>query len=101
MRAAENGHVDVVDCLLRHAMFDPSADDNHAIRLAARNGHLAVVERLLQDLRVDPSDFKSLAIRFSGLLVKATSQSSNDGCKTSASTRRPMTITVRRRIGCS
>jgi ankyrin repeat protein len=37
MRAAESGHVDVVDCLLRHAMFDPSADDNSAIRLAAMN----------------------------------------------------------------
>jgi hypothetical protein len=72
-------------------MFDPSADDNFAIRLAALNGHLAVVERLLQDERVDPSDFKSLAIRFSGLLVKATSQSSNDCCKTSALIHRPTT----------
>jgi ankyrin repeat protein len=25
VRAAANGHVDVVDYLLRHAMFDPSA----------------------------------------------------------------------------
>ena len=32
VRAAENGHVDVVDCLLQNAMFDPSADDNWAIR---------------------------------------------------------------------
>jgi ankyrin repeat protein len=29
--AVKNGHVDVVDYLLRHAMFDPSADDNYAI----------------------------------------------------------------------
>ena len=50
------GHVDVVACLLlRHAMFDPSADDNRAVRLAAQNGHVAVVDRLLQDKRVDPS----------------------------------------------
>jgi hypothetical protein len=54
-QAAENGHVDVVDYLLRHAMFDPSFDDNRAIRWAATSGHLAVVERLLQDERVDPS----------------------------------------------
>ena len=54
-RASENGHVDVVDYLLRHAIFDPSADNNYAIRLAAERGHLAVVERLLQDKRVDPS----------------------------------------------
>ena len=61
-RAAENGHVDVVDCLLRHAMFDPSADDNCAIRLAALSGHLAVVERLLQDERVDPSARDNVAV---------------------------------------
>jgi ankyrin repeat protein len=68
-RAAANGHV--VDYLLRHAMFDPSADDNRnrnrnraiAIQLAAKNGHLAVVERLLQDERVDPSASNNLAIR--------------------------------------
>jgi hypothetical protein len=36
-------------------MFDPSADDNRAIRQAAMDGQLAVVERLLQDERVDPS----------------------------------------------
>jgi ankyrin repeat protein len=63
VRAAQNDHVDVVDCLLRHAMFDPSADDNRAIRLAAGNGHIAVVERLLQDLRVDPSADDSFAVR--------------------------------------
>jgi hypothetical protein len=57
VRAAAQGHVGVVDCLLRQtrALFDPSADDNRAVRLAAYFGHLAVVERLLRDLRVDPS----------------------------------------------
>ena len=65
VRAAENGHVDVVACLLlRHAMFDPSADDNRAVRLAARNGHLAVVERLLQDERVDPAADSNYAVRW-------------------------------------
>jgi ankyrin repeat protein len=63
VRAAENGHVDVVDYLLRHAMFDPSADDNRAIRLAAAKGHLAVVERLLQDERVDPTANDNFAVR--------------------------------------
>jgi DNA-binding FrmR family transcriptional regulator len=61
--ATENGHVDVVDCLLRHAMFDPSASNNYAVRLAAVRGHLAVVERLLQDKRVDPSVKYNLAVR--------------------------------------
>ncbi len=61
-RAAQNGHVDVVDCLLRHAMFDPSAYISLAIRRAAANGHLVVVERLLQDERVDPSAKSNEAI---------------------------------------
>jgi ankyrin repeat protein len=62
VRAAENGHVDVVDWLLRYEMFDPSAG-NRAIRLAAANGHLAVVERLLLDERVDPSADENDAVR--------------------------------------
>jgi len=61
-RAIENGHVDVVDYFLRHAMFDPSGD-NYAIGLAAKNGHLAVVDRLLQDKRVDPSASDNYAVR--------------------------------------
>jgi ankyrin repeat protein len=63
VRAAENGHVDVVDCLLRNAMFDPSTDDNSTIKMAAANGHLAVVERLLLDPRVDPTADDNDAIR--------------------------------------
>ncbi len=61
--AAEHGHVDVVDYLLRHAMFDPSDYGNFAIRLAAQCGHLAVVERLLRDERVDPSADDNYAIQ--------------------------------------
>jgi hypothetical protein len=67
MRAAENGHVDVVDCLLRHAMFDPSADGNRAFRWAAEKGHLDVLERLLQDKRVDPSADNNGAVRCAAL----------------------------------
>jgi hypothetical protein len=64
--AVENGHVDVVDYLLRHAMFDPSARDNYgnyAIGQAAEFGHLAIVERLLQDPRVDPSADYNCSLR--------------------------------------
>jgi hypothetical protein len=61
--AVENGYVDVVDYFLRHAIFDPSARDNSAVRLAAERGHLAVVERLLQDKRVDPSAEDNYALR--------------------------------------
>jgi hypothetical protein len=62
-RASENAHVDVVDYLLRHAMLDPSADDNCAVKVAACCGHLAVVERLLQDERFDPSADDNWAVR--------------------------------------
>jgi hypothetical protein len=63
VRAADNGHVDVVDCLVRHAMFDPSADDNIAIEIAAYEGRLAVVERMLQDERIDPSADDNCAVQ--------------------------------------
>jgi ankyrin repeat protein len=62
VRAAENGHVDVVDCLLRYAVY-PSYHGNRAIQSAATNGHLAVVERLLRDKRFDPSDDDSYAVQ--------------------------------------
>jgi hypothetical protein len=71
VRAAKNGHVDVVDYLLRYAMFDPSANDNNpiatAIAMAAWNGHLDVVERLLQDERFDPSADNNYAVRLAAL----------------------------------
>ena len=38
--AARNGHVTVVDRLLKDLRVDPSAIDNEAIRLAARDGHV-------------------------------------------------------------
>ena len=63
VRAAANGHVEIVDCLLRHAMFDPSGYNNRAIRMAATYGHRAVVDRLLQDARVDPSANNNEVVR--------------------------------------
>jgi ankyrin repeat protein len=63
VQAVENGHVNIVDYLLRHAMFDPSAEGNLALRWAARKGHLAVIERLLEDERVDPSAINNSALR--------------------------------------
>jgi hypothetical protein len=60
--AVKYGHVEIVDCLLRNAMFDPSGHGNYAIGLGAKRGHLAVIERLLQDERVDPSANDNCAI---------------------------------------
>ena len=44
------------------AGYDPSADDNWAIRLASYSGHLEVVKELLKDKRVDPSADDNWAI---------------------------------------
>jgi hypothetical protein len=62
VRAAENGHIAVVDRLLQDVRVDPSADGNSAIQIAAYY-NLAVVERLLQDKRVDPSANDNYAVR--------------------------------------
>lgn len=45
--ASENGHLAVVELLLKHGA-DCTASDNYAIRWASYNGHLAVVELLLK-----------------------------------------------------
>jgi len=63
-RAAESGHLDVVDRLLKDPRVDPNTMDTYAIRWAAESGHLDVVERLLKDLRVDPADYDNAAIRW-------------------------------------
>ena len=44
------------------AGYDPSGDDNWAIKLASHNGHLGVVKALLADDRVDPSAASNFAI---------------------------------------
>lgn len=45
----------LVERLLQDRRVDPSAYNNHAIRMASLFGHAQVVNRLLQDERVDPS----------------------------------------------
>ncbi len=54
--AAENGHLAVVDWLLKNPKVDPSFNNNETLRKAAENGRLKIVELLLQDPRVDPMD---------------------------------------------
>src|SRR3989304_6063778 len=52
---AEKGDIEIVELLLADHRVDPSANDNHAIRLASSKGHDKVVKLLLADSRVDPS----------------------------------------------
>ena len=53
--ASANGHVAVVDLLLRDERVDPSAGTQTPVCDASERGHAPVVERLLRDPRVDPS----------------------------------------------
>jgi hypothetical protein len=45
----------IIRSLLADGTFDPSINDNKAIRWACENGHAEVVKLLLADSRVDPS----------------------------------------------
>jgi hypothetical protein len=49
--------------LMGDPRVDPSADDNHAIRLSSEYGHIEVVKLLMGDPRVDPSADDNHAIR--------------------------------------
>jgi len=52
-KAAENGHLAIVNCILRDSRFKPGYP--YTICLASKNGHIAVIDRLLRDPRVDPT----------------------------------------------
>ena len=62
--ASGNGHVEVVELLLRDERVDPSVRDQQALYWAAVRGHMPVLERLLRDERVDPSANGQCAIRW-------------------------------------
>jgi hypothetical protein len=55
------GFVDELKVKLRQG-WDPSADDNRAIKWAASKGHIEIVKLLLADKRVDPSAEYNYAI---------------------------------------
>lgn len=58
----DQGHIDVMNLLLRDSRIDPSANNNEAFLDAVTFGHVAMVELLLKDPRVDPSDQDNTAI---------------------------------------
>ncbi len=64
--ASKLGDVEIVDELI-HRGYNPSTNNNLAIRLASENGHLPVVNRLLQDNRVNPTADNNYAIRWASL----------------------------------
>jgi ankyrin repeat protein len=61
--AAEYGHFEITELLLKYKAFNPSKNNNWAIRYAAKNGHTNIVSILLKDKRVNPTDNKNWAIR--------------------------------------
>ena len=50
--------------ILSMDVFDPTADNNRAIRWASENGHVEVVKILLSDKRVDPTAGDNRAIQW-------------------------------------
>jgi len=60
--ASINGHLNVVNLLLKDPRVNPSDLHNLAIIGASEAGHLNVVDRLLEDPRVNPSDQDNRAI---------------------------------------
>ena len=63
MIAIQDGNHRVVSELIKRG-FDPSYDDNWAIRAASEKGNIRMVNLLLEDDRVDPSANDNYAIRF-------------------------------------
>ena len=53
--SCKNGHLELVELLLKHPMVSPQAEDDYCIRLASQNGHVEIVKLLLADDRVTPS----------------------------------------------
>ena len=53
--AAVNGHLKVVQTLLKDGRADPTAMNSRALRKAAEFGHSKVVQELLKDGRADPA----------------------------------------------
>jgi len=60
--AAENGHQDVVELLLKDPRVDPSAEDNWAIKWAAFNCYHDIVELLEQhQYKIDNVRYNEMA----------------------------------------
>jgi len=60
--ACRNGHVAVVDHLLKDPRVDVCVAENAALLFAVRNGHIDVVRALLHDGRADPGARSQMAI---------------------------------------
>jgi ankyrin repeat protein len=61
--AVEKNKLDIVNFLLSDSRFDPSLDDDVAIKIASKNGNLDIVKLLLNDPRVDPSSDNNYLIK--------------------------------------
>lgn len=60
--ASKLGNAEIVDELIKRG-YDPSENNNKAIREASAKGHLGVVNCLLKDERVNPSANKNESIQ--------------------------------------
>ena len=65
-RSSQQGHFEIVQRLLQKDLASkviPSANKNHALRMASRKGKFKVVQLLLNNDRVDPTDGSNDAVR--------------------------------------
>jgi len=60
--AAELGHMNIVEILIKDPRVNPAGQTNYAIRWAAKNGHTNTVVVLMNDTRVNPADMHNWAI---------------------------------------
>lgn len=63
LKAAWNGHLELMQTLQARHKIDPAVDDNCALRISAANGHEDVVRYLLRQDGVDPSARENEALR--------------------------------------
>ncbi|KAJ3226443.1 hypothetical protein HDU81_007323 [Chytriomyces hyalinus] len=63
-QAVEDGNVEGVVLLLRHADTDPNADNHFALKKASELGYIEIVERLLKDPRVKDSPSMNAAMNW-------------------------------------
>ncbi len=72
LNSVEKGNVSFYKKWMNYPGWNPSYDDNYAIRRASANGHVELVKLLLDDKRVSPSDRFNEAIRYAARSGHAT-----------------------------
>lgn len=60
--AAEEGHLELVEELLKNRKVNPAVENNYPIRVASQRGYSEIVKLLITDNRVNPGDVNNYAL---------------------------------------